>query len=91
MTVRAEKGDAVAGLCPCGDESARQPHCAIRELRISESLSAANDSDLVRKLLTRVAQKTDGSEWNVHLRLLTDDVESIRRQEFANVILKLDC
>jgi hypothetical protein len=62
MTIRAEKSDAIARHCPRGDESAGQARCPLGEFGIREPLFAAHYADLVRKLLTRIAQESDGSE-----------------------------
>lgn len=66
MTIHAEKGDPIPGLHAGRAQRARQPGCAISELRVSKSLFLANHRRLVWKLLFRITEEADGRERNIH-------------------------
>src|SRR5215813_11485391 len=66
MTIAAEKRDPIAGLDSHLLDGAGQPCRAVGELRVGQTMLAADDSSLVRILLAGVAKKPNWSQWNVH-------------------------
>jgi hypothetical protein len=69
VAICTQEGNAVSRLGSVAKQGTGKKRNALGKLRIRESLLSAYHSNFIGKLLTRVAQKTNGREGNLHVRL----------------------
>src|SRR5579862_2487049 len=85
MAIHAQKRHTIARRNTQTLQSSPKPARAVGKLCVGEPHVAANDPELVRKLLLGVSQKTNRSQWNFHGLLTAPAKLSVLRQPPAHL------
>src|SRR5476651_2126895 len=87
MAIRAQKGDAIAGLDSRSLQRASQAAGSVCELSVSKAIFSAHDRRLTSKLLRGVAQEANGCEGNIHGFSWLGSLSSVDGQDLAGNIV----